>query len=204
MPICLCCHEYYGKENFIRKERVLCEVCFNKLNGKLRKDKKENMPYYYFYDYEGLFQELLLQYKECYDEALAPIFLNDYLFKLELIYKNYYLVLMPSTDISFKERGFYPLKEICKDLNLKRKEISYINQLSQKNKNKQEREKMKDNFKLKSEFNKEDKILLLDDVIVSGSSLLGAYNLLKPRVKKVEVIALAKRKERAFISKILC
>ena len=49
---------------------------------------------------------------------------------------------------------------------------------------------MRHNFELVN-HNLPKKLLIVDDVITSGASLLGAYDILRPRVSKIEALALS-------------
>ena len=50
-----------------------------------------------FYDYDGMFKSLLLQYKECLDEALNDVFLYELADYTNLSYWGYRICFIPSS-----------------------------------------------------------------------------------------------------------
>ena len=72
------------------------------------------------YDYDSIFKSLLLQYKECYDEALQDVFLYHLNTYLSIKYHGYTMVFMPSSENKIKDRGFNHLEQIFKDVKLEK------------------------------------------------------------------------------------
>ena len=143
------------------------------------------------YPYDSLFKSMLLQYKEALDEALYPLFLRPYLSYLRLIYHGYTIITIPSSKAKLAKRAFDHMELIVSEVKLRKlKALRSIKDIDQRAKSLQERKEMLDNFEL---LTKElpSKILLVDDVITSGASLLGAYRVLRPHVKKIKALALA-------------
>ena len=50
---------------------------------------------------------------------------------------------------------------------------------------------MEDNFRLKENIRKKDKILIVDDILTSGASMYGCYKLIKDKCRKVKCLTLA-------------
>lgn len=165
----------------------MCASCRQQLHACWRDIRIEGINIHYLYTYEGYFKSMLLQYKEGGDEALAPVFLGAYAPYLAWRYRHYSLVCLPSTQKKLQERGFEHVALMCQKLGLKRKKIALKKELCQAGKNRNQRLAMRHNFCLADEYQKTEKILLVDDVLTSGSSLLGARELLSPWVKKVEM-----------------
>ena len=192
---CLYCDEEINKTslyNIFFEEDLLCLNCRKKMKYHHQKFNIEGLEVESFYDYDSLFKDLLLQYKECYDEALKDIFLykiNNY---INIKYHDYKTIYIPSTKSKIEERGFNHLNLIFDNLTLKQvKSLSMLEELSQFSKNYEERRKMVNNLIYKGE--KLNKVLIIDDVFTTGSSLLGAYNALKGYTKKCRAIVLAKK-----------
>lgn len=200
MPIrvCLYCDKEIDKADWrelFQNPSLLCENCRKQLKAQWRTHIREEKKIHYFYAYEeGIFRELLLQYKEAHDEILAPIFLQDYLFFLMLRFRGYQIVIPPSSQKKLQQRGFVPMAEITKGIHLPYKQVAMKIESTQEGKNLQERKAMRTNFYEKSSFSKKDKILIMDDVFTSGSTVLGLYELLKEKVKKIEIVVLAVRR----------
>jgi len=192
---CLYClkeKEELRLESFLWGSDPLCFACRKEMKGKIRKGRVKEMDFYYLYPYEGLFKSVLLQYKECFDEALYSVFLYSYQDLLKLAFHSYYLCCVPSTEAKMERRGFNHLEKTFEGLDLKLKRVGMKREYSQHKASLRDRKRMLDNYYLVDEFNEKDKILLVDDVLTSGSSLLGVYRILKPKAKKIVVLSLGK------------
>lgn len=203
---CLYCHSQITKlniESIFLEEDVLCVDCRNKLkiNKKMVDLKNIKVNTLYSYD-EGLFRDLLIQYKECFDEALAPVFL--YLLKdyIRFKYFGYKILFVPSSKRKIAERGFNHLEKIFEDVKMpKIRAVTMKQELIQEGMSLAQRKRMINNYIY--EGDNIDKVLIVDDVLTSGSSVLGVYNAIKPYAKKISVLTLA-RKENAFIKQDKC
>ena len=143
-----------------------------------------------FYDYEGLYRSLLIKYKECYDEALKDVFLyelNDY---IDLRYHGYRLALVPGSERKKQERGFDHLELMCDRLHLKRLNgLKMKEERIQEGKSAEERMLMKDNYIYEGEPVK--KVLVLDDVMTTGSTMMGVCKALHEKTNHIKVLSLA-------------
>lgn len=146
------------------------------------------------YRYNSFFKSLLYQFKGCYDIELRDVFLEKQAHYLRIKYFGYYLVYVPSSLEDDKKRGFNHVEEIFKLLNL-----NHINVLRKKFAFKQsdlpkkEREKIIDKLEVIDGFKiKDKKILLVDDVLTTGSSIKSAIRLItKYHPKDIKVLVLA-------------
>ncbi len=125
------------------------------------------------YYYNDFFKKLLYQYKGQYDIALKDTFLLLYQTQLKKRYHRHIIVVAPSLDEDNQRRGFLHMEEIAKTITqdvfigLYKKE-SY-KQTKKKLRNKEETYQqigIRDKGRLKGR-----KVLLLDDVLTSGSTL---------------------------------
>ena len=179
-------------KSILIKEDLLCHKCRKELEIKRNIEIINDIEIESYFKYEGMFKTLLLQYKECFDEALSDIFLYDLSEYIRLRYWNYHIVYIPSSKEKLRQRGFDHLRGIFKQLNMKEAGILIQKKdLHQQNKNLKEREKMKNNYIY--EGKKVKKILLVDDVLTSGSSIIGAHNSLKGNYEKIKTIVLARK-----------
>lgn len=191
---CLYCNkkinEYTLYSLFI-DEDLLCKKCRNKMKYHHQKFKINDLEVESFYDYDSLFKDILLQYKECYDEALKDVFLyriSDY---LKIKYHGYRIAYVLSSKNKVHDRGFNHLKQIYNSLNFKEiKGLEMIEDLCQLNKDYSQRAKMLTNYKYCG--NRLNKVLIVDDVFTTGSSLYGVYNALKGKCEKCKAVVLAK------------
>ena len=190
---CVYCDEIKNKTNLTNiflKQDLLCIECRKKMPIKRKIISYSNIKVESFYDYDSLFKSLLIQYKEAYDEALKDVFtywLDDY---LNYRYFDYKIVFVPSSESKLIQRGFNHLELIFSNLKHKRIDGLYQKQeLIQEGKDFQERSKMKSNYIYTGE--KERKVLVLDDVVTTGSSMMGVYNALKEKVRYIKLLSLA-------------
>lgn len=191
---CLYCDEKINKitlNELLFEEDKLCEKCRKKMPLKRRVTKIEDLTIETFYDYDSLFKSILIQYKECYDEALKEVFLFQIKDYLKIKYHNYKIVYMPSTKQKLKERGFNHIEEIFKELDLEEiKGLNQIDELIQEGKSRRQRLKMKGNFVYNGPYEK--RILIVDDVMTTGSSVIGVYKALKDKCGIIKAVVLSK------------
>lgn len=196
---CLFCDEDYHANSslthLLLTNDPLCVNCRNALQGKIGSSYLGDLKIRTFYEYNALFKALLLQYKECYDEALAPVFLYPFKTYLALFYHGYTLIPVPSSKANRARRGFNHLEAMVKDVHLAFLDaLTFKEELDQKGKSRQERKKMRHNIAVKAQIKLPEKILLFDDVLTSGNSLLAAYDALNNGKRKIRIAVLAQVK----------
>lgn len=134
--------------------------------------------------YEDAFSSCLLQYKEAGDEALGDVFLWPVRHRLARKWRGWTLLLMPGTEEKRRQRGFSHLRGMFACLGLRMEEPFLLKeQFSQKNRSPSERQRMAHNIVLKPGARLPQKVLLCDDTITTGATVLGAYAALPPGLK---------------------
>lgn len=186
-----------------------CLICFNRIeetlnhnrvcNACLSKFKRINRIFYYegieifiLYEYNDFFKELLYRFKGCYDLALKDAFLVNQLLFLKKKYKNMKVICAPSYVNDDKKRQFNHVVEIAKSLGLE-----IIDCLEKVKKHKQSDQKIKDRKNIqkyikidKTKINAQDRLLIIDDVATSLSTIKSIIHLLPTRnAKKVLVLS---------------
>lgn len=191
---CLYCDEEikeYAIYSLLIEEDLLCLKCRNAMKYHHQKFKLDELEVESFYEYNSLFKDILLQYKECYDEVLSEVFLYKIFDYIKLKYIGYQILYVPSCKTKLNERGFNHLKKIYETLGFKEVEgLQTKIESSQLNKNYTERAKMIDNYEYTG--NKINKLLIVDDVCTTGSSLKGVYKVMKNNCRQCKAIVLAK------------
>lgn len=127
------------------------------------------------------------------------MFLTRYVNVLKHKYKGYKIVPLPSYEKDDLRRGFNHIIEIYSRFNLDILKVLYkINNEKQAKKTRIERMNVLKNFEIRDiEKIKNQKILIVDDVYTTGSSVNAAITLIKKgKPKKIEVLVLAKNIEK--------
>ena len=204
-PVCGIC----GKLN----ENFLCEKCKKALETEavfgVDNIIENNIKYFdehiYIFQYEGIIRRLILKYKFKEEAYLYKTFVN-FLLKnkklFEKIKKYDTIIPVPISKKRYKIRGYNQSELIGKELAKKLKiniETEYLfkvkNIIEQSKLSKEERTKnIQGVYKLiKKEKIKNKKILLIDDVYTTGSTVNECSKILrKANPKKIGVFTLAK------------
>lgn len=190
---CLYCGKKKTKESltsFFLEEDPLCVDCRKQMRPQRKIIEVRGMKIETFYEYDSLYKSLLIQYKECYDEALKDVFLYGILDYINLRYHGYSLALVPSSRQKREERGFDHLELMCERVRLKRvKGLRMKTELIQEGKNAEQRREMEKNYIYEGESL--GKVLLFDDVVTTGASLLGTFWAIKEKATIIKVLSLA-------------
>ena len=172
----------------------LCQKCFEKFNPIFKHFKFAGCKGLAIYHYDDYIRSLIYQLKTNMDVALAPVFLERYL-HLKYLYLNYVVLIAPSHISHTNERGFKPVEEIfkvigwnlldCFSKSLATKQIEL---------NSKKRKEVKKYISLNEDVNLRDKkVLLVDDIMTTGSTIEAMVDLVRKRgAKKIEILVLAK------------
>lgn len=181
---------------FINKNPSLCKNCIATFEPKFYSFKVDGIKVLALYDYDDLFKELIYKFKGCYDYELHPIFLEQYKRELKLLYHGYKIIPAPSYKDDDRKRGFNHVIEIYKSLGLEIVEaFEKTEKFKQADHNFKDRKKIKNYIKIKETISPNSKILLVDDIYTTGSTLKTMISLLKDSgIKTIKGLVLCKTK----------
>lgn len=193
-PYCFCdLHHEETLLHYIYKDSALCGACRKQLHRIMQTACVQGLEILMLYEYNEFFQSMIFQYKEARDIALKHVFFFDDIKRIQRRYKNYAIVLLPSSKEKMMERGFLPVKEMLKGCKLEMVEPFY-----KASNHKQSLQSMEKRKAITSVIKRNDDValpkkplLIIDDVCTSGSSLLHAYQLLQPHVYAIRAIVLS-------------
>ena len=153
------------------------------------------------YEYNAFIRKLVYQYKGCYDYELNEVFLNFFQREIKLRYSDYYIVPIPSYEKDDEERGFNHVVEIFKSLGLNTlKILAKTEQHKQATSTVNERREVYKALALNANIDlRNKKVLIVDDIYTTGSTMRSAINLiekLNPKTIRVLVIAKTKPKQK--------
>ena len=173
--------------NFMNKDVCLCDSCMNKISAKFRYFKLGNVSGLSVFEYDEELKKLIYEFKGCYDIELERVFLERYIKELRLLYSGYDLIPAPSFEEDDEKRGFNHIIKIFSALNLNFipciKKTSPFKQASHKS---NERSEVGKHLIIENgKFLKNKKILLVDDVYTTGSTMQAMINLIKPYKPKI-------------------
>lgn len=174
----------------------ICPKCFFQFHPIFRTFIFYGVSALAIYSYDEWIEQLLYRFKEQKDIELKSVFLEFYHLQLHLRYRGYHLVPMPSSKEKEEKREFSTLKEVFQILDL-----PFLDLFEKKQDFKQEKAHREERFKNRQEIIlKKDipslhqkKLLLIDDVMTTGATILRAIELIKPLMpKKIKILVLSK------------
>lgn len=195
---CLICFKKINITDFCRLfngKIPICQACQTEMEPQFIKFRVDNHKATSLYDYNPFIRKLIYQYKGCYDYELHQVFLDRYAKEIKLRYFDRVIIPIPSYQNEDEQRGFNHVVETFKSIGL-----NMLNILEKTEKHKQaissfkQRKEVYKYLELKSypDLSKK-KVLIVDDVYTTGSTMKSAIHLIeKLNPKKIDVLVVAK------------
>ena len=173
----------------------ICPKCQNEFEPKFTSFNVNGYKATAIFEYTPYVKELIYKYKGCFDYELKDVFLNLYYKEIRMRYSTYKIIPIPSYAEDDKVRGFNHVVEMFKKLGLEPLPIiektAHFKQAENKAKKRSEINKYLVIKKLIDLSN--IKVLIVDDIYTTGSTMRAAINLVeKLNPKQIRVLVFAK------------
>lgn len=173
----------------------MCNSCLKERKTHFQKFRIDGIKAYSIYDYDEYIQGVIYTFKVCGDYELHKLFLFPFEKEISLFFKGYKIVPIPSFKGDDIKRGFNHVFAIFKRLNLeildileKTKDIKQVDVSGEKRKEIYKHLKVN-----KLELVDSQKILIVDDIVTTGSTLKAAIKLIKEgKPKSIKILVIAK------------
>ena len=183
------------------KDICLCHKCQSELEPKFISFKVDRYKALSIYDYSPFIKNLIYTYKGCFDYELNEVFLNLFYKEIKLRYKGYKIIPVPSYIKDDERRGFNHVIEAFKKLDLEVLPIiTKTAHHKQSDRGFSQRKEINKYLVLNSNQSLEkEKVLIVDDIYTTGSTMKAAINLVeKLNPKEIRVLVLAKTRDKDY------
>ena len=179
--------------NLVHPETCICRTCFKDIVGRFITFRVSGYKALAVYHYDEKIQSLIYQLKGCFDIEIADVFLSRYKDELNLMFHNFVMIPVPSYYKDDLKREFNHVVEIFKILKLPMQKILRKTKgVKQANSTSKQRKDISKYLTIKNSDLSGKKVLIVDDVYTTGSTMKAAIKLvekLHPKTIKVLVIS---------------
>ena len=204
MHLCKVCFKPIKHESIFEllyPKPTLCQSCFRKTKVLDAMLLFHHLNIWFLFDYDSTIRQWLFQYKGLYDVELQSVFLERFIHLIKLKFPSYLFIPAPSSSEDDALRGFAHLPAMLdyfklpwlplmhKKSNFKQSELSL-----------EERQQVKSKLEItKGYLVRHRRIVLVDDVFTSGSTLLAMRDLILPyQPQVVKGLVIAKNQKNSF------
>ena len=182
---------------FFDRKTCICQSCQRQIAPKFITFDVDGYKAIAIYEYSEFIKNLIYLYKGCSDYEMKDVFLNLFIKELRIRYKDYKIIPIPSYKEDDEVRGFNHVNEVFK---LFKQDMLYVlsktQHFKQASKGAKKRKEIHKYLKLNTVKSlSKYKVLLVDDIYTTGSTMKSAINLVeKLNPKEIKVLVLAKTK----------
>lgn len=202
MKVCKICFKTIKIDDFCRlfsKNICICAACQELLEPKFISFKVNQYKALAIYEYSDYIKNLIYLYKGCFDYEMREVFLNLFYKELKILYSGYIVIPIPSYKEDDETRGFNHVVEAFNYLGLKMMPI--IVKTAHHKQAEKGAKKRKEINKFLALSESPDlsmkRVLLVDDIYTTGSTMKSAINLVeKLNPKEIKILVLAKTKDK--------
>lgn len=163
---------------FLFNDKKVCMDCSNQMTLHKQIYHIDGIEWHVLYEYNEYLERLFFRYKEQRDVVLKDVFLNGY----HKGFSKYCVCALCSSDEKRYFRGFEPILDILSSVHVNAYSPFYKREdVKQSSLSGKERERIGEVLALKNNYPlPKKKILLVDDVCTTGSTLKAAIQLIHP------------------------
>ena len=198
---CKICFKKIGICDFARLfdgDICICDQCQANFEPRFIDFKVNGYKALALYEYSAYIKNQVYLFKGCFDYELKDTFMNLFYKELKMRYLGYKIIPIPSYKDDDEKRGFNHVMEVFKTMGLEMLPIiektAHFKQAEHKAKKRNEISKylvIKDKIDLRK-----TKVLIVDDIYTTGSTMRAAINLVeKLDPKDIKVLVLAKTRD---------
>ena len=173
----------------------ICMNCYHEIKPAFIRFKVGKYKALAIYEYDDRIKKLLYQFKGCFDIEIFDVFLSRYARELRLIYDGFIMVHIPSYKEDDEIREFNHVEEMFKILKLKSLNVLVkTKKVKQANLSFKERKEIKNILDINNgEALRNKKVLIVDDVYTTGSTMAAAISLIEQyHPKKIAILVMSK------------
>lgn len=173
---------------------TICPTCYRKFAFIDKKRTIDEIELRVLFEYDEQMKNTVYQFKANYDYELRTTFLEYLKNDLKFYYRNYVIVPAPSAKEGNEKRGFNHVQSVFSILGLPMVPlIEKTANIEQKDLSVKERKNIKHILTIKDGNKLHGKnVLIVDDVITTGSTIKAMINLIKPyNPRKIKVLVLS-------------